>query len=152
CRDFYFPYAQKIWGVDASELSGMQARRRVSANSFGKLIKKVASQIPGLRPPGGGRFFYPAQGFGQITEAYAHAAGAAGASLKLGARVTALQPSHDAPTWTIEAQLGNCTLRMIADYVWSTLPLTILPRIVRTDVPNEVMVAATSLRFRAMLL
>src|SRR5262245_60133179 len=32
CHDFYFPYALKIWGVDATELSGMQAKRRVSVS------------------------------------------------------------------------------------------------------------------------
>jgi glycine/D-amino acid oxidase-like deaminating enzyme len=33
CHDFYFPYAWKIWGRDPETLSGIQARRRVSAGS-----------------------------------------------------------------------------------------------------------------------
>src|ERR1700752_3959098 len=31
CRDFYFPYARKIWGVEPDELSAIQARRRVGS-------------------------------------------------------------------------------------------------------------------------
>lgn len=41
CDSFYFPYARKIWGRDPSQLSGIQARRRVSAGTFLKLIRKV---------------------------------------------------------------------------------------------------------------
>src|SRR5205085_3463903 len=36
CRDFYFPYAVKIWGRAPQELSAIQARRRVSAGSIAK--------------------------------------------------------------------------------------------------------------------
>ncbi len=153
CRDFYFPYARKIWGVEPEALSGMQARRRVSANSFGKLIQRVAKQIPGLRSPGSGRFFYPRQGFGQITEAYARAAAVAGADLRLGTRVTALQPpDHASSAWIIGAQCGPDALELRVDHVWSTLPITTLPRIIKTGVPTEVMQAAKDLRFRAMVL
>src|SRR5262245_3811705 len=33
CERFYFPYARKIWGREPDELSGIQARRRVSAGT-----------------------------------------------------------------------------------------------------------------------
>ena len=33
CRDFYFPYARKIWGHAPEALSPIQARRRVAASS-----------------------------------------------------------------------------------------------------------------------
>jgi protoporphyrinogen oxidase len=74
CHDFYFPYARKIWGRDPDTLSAIQARRRVSAGSFGKLVRKVLTAVPGLKPPGAGRFFYPKKGYGQISEAFASAA------------------------------------------------------------------------------
>jgi len=38
CHDFYFPYAQKIWGLPPEELSATQARRRVAAGSTAKLL------------------------------------------------------------------------------------------------------------------
>ena len=40
CRDFYFPYARKLWG-EPEELSALQARKRVTAGSFSGLIKRV---------------------------------------------------------------------------------------------------------------
>ena len=35
CREFYFPYARKIWGLEPREIAAEQARRRVSAGSVG---------------------------------------------------------------------------------------------------------------------
>src|SRR5215471_6450782 len=64
CRDFYFPYARKIWGEDPGLLDGEQARRRVSAGSLAKMIQKVLRAVPGFKRPGGGRFYYPRNGFG----------------------------------------------------------------------------------------
>ena len=68
CHGFYFPYARKLWGLPPEELAATQACRRVSGNSIGKIIRKVANAVPGLKKPGAGRFFYPRRGYGQITQ------------------------------------------------------------------------------------
>jgi len=150
CRDFYFPYARKIWGMDADDLSPIQARRRVSAASFTRLIRKVLSSVPGLRPPGAGRFFYPRQGYGQISEAFAAAAEADGARLMLGWRVTRLDRRPDG--WTAVAQNGDERIELDADHVWSTVPVPILTRLVQPPPPPEVARAATAIDYRAMVL
>jgi protoporphyrinogen oxidase len=153
CDSFYFPYARKIWGRDPGELSGIQARRRVSAGSFGKLIRKVLSALPGLRPPGAGTFFYPVGGYGRISEAYADAAVGLGADLRFGRRVTRLvPPDDDGATWLVEAEHHGETEVHEADQVWSTLPITILARLLDGNVPDEVREAAASLEYRSMLL
>jgi len=151
CRDFYFPYARKIWGADPSELSGTQARRRVSANSFAKLLKKVASQVPGLKPPGGGRFYYPRSGFGSITEAYAREAQAKGATIMLETRVESLTRTPDA-RWLISVRRGAEPTSVTADHVWSTLPVTLMPRLIRDGAPPDAVSAASTMAFRAMIL
>ena len=149
CHDFYFPYARKIWGRDPSELSAIQARRRVSAGSFGKLVRKVLSSVPGLKPPGSGRFYYPRRGYGQISEAYAEAARDLGATFHLGQQVTGLTaPSDAGAPWLVEA--GQETIR--ADYLWSTIPIPALARAMHPPPPPEVQEAAAALRFRAMIL
>ena len=73
CHHFYFPYSRKLWGREPEELSGIQARKRVTAGSFTKLLKRL------VKPPGGGFFYYMRRGYGQISEAYAEAGRAAGA-------------------------------------------------------------------------
>jgi protoporphyrinogen oxidase len=153
CRDFYFPYARKIWGRPPEELSGIQARRRVSAGSFAKLLKKVLAQVPGMRPPGAGRFYYPRGGFGQISEAYAEAARAAGATLLLGWKVTAVQrPECGGGKWTVMAERDGERRCLQADAVWSTIPITLLARLVTPAAPREVLDAAGQIDYRAMLL
>ncbi len=153
CREFYFPYARKIWGREPEELSGIQARRRVSAGSFGKLLRKVLGAVPGFKPPGAGRFFYPRHGYGQISEAYAHDAARLGAELRYRRRVTRLVPPADGQApWVVEAEHDGAVERLEADHLWSTIPITVLTRLIGDGVPAEVHEAAAAMRYRGMLL
>lgn len=153
CRDFYFPFARKMWGRQPEELSAIQARKRVSAGSFTKLLRKVLSSVPGLKPPGAGRFFYPTRGFGQISQAYAEAARAAGAEIAVGAAVTGLSPvTGNEEGWCITARQGDQERTLRADYVWSTIPVTMLARMITPPPPADVLDATTRIDYRAMIL
>lgn len=154
CRDFYFPYARKIWGHEPEELSAIQAYRRVSAGSFGKLVKKVLSAVPGLKPKGAGRFWYPRQGFGQISEAYAAEAAKLGADIALGWKVVKVVPTPHAPrpTHQVLAERNGEQRTWEADHVWSTLPISLLAKLVDPAPPAEVMAAAEAISYRAMIL
>jgi protoporphyrinogen oxidase len=122
----------------------------VSAGSFVKLARKVLAAVPGLRPPGAGRFYYPRRGYGQISEAYAEAAARAGAELLLGWRVTAVE--RVGPCWTVTAERGGERRTIAGDQVWSTLPVTVLARLMKPPPPLEVTAAAGQISYRAMLL
>jgi len=136
---FYFPYARKIWGVDPGELSGVQARRRISADTPMKLVRKA------LSASGQGReFFYPRHGFGQIPDALARAAAAAGAELRLSSLVTAISVAGSGTMVTT----NNGEIE--ADLVLSTIPITALSRFLNP--PEHVCEALDSLRYRAMVL
>lgn len=136
---FYFPYARKIWGVEPEQLSGEQARRRISADTPWKLLAKAASQS------GTGReFHYPRRGFGQISEGLASAAITAGAEVELGSPVTAISSSPS--EITVATPHGPFS----ADLVLSTIPITTLARFL--DPPGRVGAAVDSLRYRAMVL
>jgi len=151
CREFYFPYARKLWGLEPEELAVTQAKRRVSGSSLGKMVRKIASQIPGLKPPGFGRFYYPRRGYGQICERIAQAAQAAGAELRLGARVTGVEREGNRLT-AVHFEQGGAEQRLAADMVWSTLPITLLVRGLRPEAPADVLAAASGLEYRAMIL
>jgi len=49
CREFYFPYVHKIWGLLPEEISPTQAHRRVSANSLKKMLQKILETDEGTR-------------------------------------------------------------------------------------------------------
>jgi protoporphyrinogen oxidase len=150
CRHFYFPYARKIWGADPSELSAIQARKRVSAGSFGKLARKVLASVPGMKPPGAGRFYYPREGYGAISEAYASRASELGAEILLGWTVTAVE--REGTGWRVLARRGDEERSARSTHVWSTIPVTVLARILRPEAPPEVLSAAETIGYRAMVL
>jgi protoporphyrinogen oxidase len=153
CDDFYFPYARKIWGLEPEEMAAEQAQRRVAANSPAKLVRKVLAQVPGVRVPGAGRFYYPRKGYGQISQAYADAATKAGAELLLGWTVTEVDaPAAPTESWTVVAEKDGERRELQADHVWSTIPLTLLARMTRPAPPEPVLAAASALDYRAMLL
>ncbi|MEQ1729372.1 MAG: FAD-dependent oxidoreductase, partial [Vicinamibacterales bacterium] len=150
CRDFYFPYAEKIWGLRPEALDPEQARRRVGNSSLGKMIRKVASSVPGLKKPGAGRFFYPKQGFGQICDAYARAAASAGATLLLNTTVTAVEASGG-HVRHVRVHGDGDTRVLPATHVFSTIPLPLLATLVQDGRPQP-LAAAAVLPQRAMVL
>lgn len=150
CRDFYFPYARKIWGLAPEEISPVQARKRVSSGSLGAMVARL---LPGRRTGGRapkGTFYYPRQGFGQISRALADAATAAGARILLDTR--ALRASGEEGAFAVDVEGGDGTETLACDHVWSTLPVTVLVRMADPPPPSEVLAAARTLRSRAMLL
>lgn len=143
CRDFYFPYARKIWGVPPAELSAEQAKRRVSAGSPGKLLKKLTA--------GASRFYYPRRGFGQISESLAEAAQRLGAKIRYGTRVSGLVLEKNRVT-TVHVEHNGEFEQIEADHVWSTLPMTFAARLIYPQAPPAVLAAADALKFRSMIL
>jgi protoporphyrinogen oxidase len=151
CRDFYFPYAYKIWGLPPEQLSVTQARRRISANSLGKMFRKIASSVPGLKPPGAGRFYYPKFGYGEISQRLHEAATGGGAECIFGARVAAIEREGNRIT-AVRYVKGGEEKRVTSNNVWSTLPLTVLARCFQPEAPAPVLEAASRISFRGMIL
>lgn len=151
CRQFYFPYARKLWGLEPEEISPVQAHKRVSAGSIGKMLRRL---MPGGTSGGGastkGVFYYPRRGFGQISQAIGDAAQQAGAEIRLRSDVTAIRVSEERAEVVVKGESGDEVLR--ADRIFSTIPVTLLGRLVEPGPPESVRRAAESLDFRAMLL
>jgi protoporphyrinogen oxidase len=149
CRDFYFPYARKIWGVSPETLDPVQAKRRVSAGSLGKMVGKVLNALPGARSEHTGKFFYPRRGFGQISRAYHQACIESGVDVRFNARITSLEICRN----RIRAiTLNDGESQVPADVVLSTIPLPVLVQMIRPAAPAEVLASVSALEYRAMLL
>lgn len=150
CREFYFPYAEKLWGLPPAALDAEQAKRRVANSSLGKMIRRVLNAVPGMKPPGAGRFFYPRRGFGQIADAFAAAAAAAGASVRLQAEVHGVEVEGDRVA-AVTATVDGERRRYPARQVLSTIPLTTLARLT-TGGPAAPLQVTSGLGYRAMVL
>jgi len=151
CRDFYFPYAEKIWGLAPAALDPEQAKRRVSSGSIGKMLRRVLGAVPGFKRPGAGRFFYPKHGYGQISDAFHAAATSAGARVLLNANVTGVHATGDRVTH-VEVTEGGQSRALPATHVLSTIPLTVLARLIRSSATTPPLDAAAALQQRAMVL
>jgi protoporphyrinogen oxidase len=151
CREFYFPYARKLWGVDPQELAPTTAQKRVSGSSIMKILRKVSKQIPGLKPPGAGRFYYPRRGYGQISQCLYEAARDAGAEFKFGARFKAIE-REGGRIKAVRYQHGGEEYEVLADAVWSTIPVSYLLQGIRPEPPRDVLEAGSGICFRGMIL
>ena len=151
CREFYFPYARKIWGLEPDLLSPVQARRRVSAGSIGLLVRRLLAG----GGKGGGRsrkgvFYYPRRGYGQISDRLSEAAQAAGARIELSTSVRRIERADD--TFRVEAIAHGAARSYESRYVWSTIPVTAFARMWTPPPPDSVLAAASKLELRGMLL
>lgn len=148
CESFYFPYARKLWGLAPEEIAAVQAHRRVAAKSVWKMVAKVLYKVPGFRRPGAGWFFYPKNGFGQISRALAEEVNRLGGTIRLACNIEKIEARPD--------QHFNIVMRegelLTVDFVFSTIPLTILPRLLQPAAPTPVLNATEKLRFRGMVL
>lgn len=149
CREFYFPYARKIWGLEPVEIAPEQARRRVSAGSVGKILRRVL--VPGGEAASKRRFHYPRLGFGQLSERVHDAAVTAGARVRLGTTVRGVRRLADG-SFEVTVASAEGEWALAADQVWSTIPVTHLARMIEPAAPAAVLAAAEALRSRAMVL
>lgn len=142
CERFYFPYARKIWGLEPDEIHPEQARRRVSGNAAGKLLRKLVG-----RSGGAGTFYYPRRGFGQLWESLAGGCVDRGGELRLRSPARTIRQT----TRGFEVVAGSGRV-LRADCLWSTLPMPALARMLEPAPPGSVLSAAGGLKTRAMLL
>jgi protoporphyrinogen oxidase len=151
CDSFYYPYVQKLWGLPPQELAVTLAERRVSGNSILKILGKVARQAADFKCKRRGGFYYPRQGFGQISNGLYDLAVANGAEFHFGAEVTAIMRTNERVTGLRFIQNGEVN-ELRVDAVWSTLPISAMIKMIEPSAPSHVIEAANSVRFRGMIL
>lgn len=151
CAEFYFPYARKMWGEEPEALSASQARKRVGAGSIGKMLRRL---LPGGGGSGAantkGIFYYPREGFGQISQKLRERAEAAGARFHMGSRATRV--GRDEAGFRVEAKSEERSVVLEADHVWSTIPSGVLAGILEPSAPEAVAAAAKRIELRSMIL
>src|SRR5262249_22383584 len=95
--------------------------------------------------------YYPRRGFGQICQALHDAADASGAEFVFNADVTGIVQKDGQVTSVRYAKDGRTHTHDV-DAVWSTLPISMMVRMVEPSAPPDVLQAAKSIRFRGMIL
>ena len=140
--EFYSPYAEKLWGIHPSKIDGELARRRVSASSPLAILQRLIRSST----PTGRSFLYPRKGYGQIVEALADALVNAGGKIELNFPIEGILLNQD--SCLLKSPKGERT----AEFVWTTAPLSALPKMIDPSPKQEIVQAASSLQIRGMLL
>ena len=148
CRKFYFPYARKIWGIEPDEIDATQAHRRVSANSITKTILKTFENIPGIKKKNSGIFYYPKKGYGQISDEMAREVERLGGKISLNSRVETIDTEEN----HIVINKGDRNERKTFDFLFSTIPIRVLTKLLHPKVPEDVKNASDNLTTRSVVL
>jgi protoporphyrinogen oxidase len=145
-RRFLIDYSEKLWGLPADQLSPDIATRRLSGMTLRSLVVELLAPRRKTEHIDG-RFLYPLGGYGELPAALA-------AALPDGT----IRTRHDVDGLDVYA--GRIARVHFADrpplavdgHLVSTLPLTILVRLLGTAVPEPARRAASTLRFRSVRL
>ena len=153
-KEFYFPYSAKMWGLNPDNLSATQARRRISASSLPKMIKKILLSMPGLKPTMSGKFFYPKNGFQQICKALFNACKDSGVEFHFNINLDTIcfAKYKNNRTFTTDFEKHGTKYQISSSHVWSTIPITMLTSYLKPSPPRTVLKAAKELEYRSMIL
>ncbi len=143
---FLLNYTEKLWGTVPDRLSPQVAGGRLEGLDLKTFLLEAIGDPRSKVRHLDGSFYYPAHGYGQIAEATAEALGRD--RIHTGARITRLE--HDGERLT--RFLVNEDEALRAETVVSTLPLTLVLRLLDPPPPSEVQALGESIRFRHLRL
>lgn len=147
---FYFPYAEKLWGLPPELLHGIQARKRISSGSIGKIVLKALKAVTGARADTN-IFYYPAGGFGRICEKAAGMIESLGGSIIQGTRIDAITIHDHGMVIAAEDNDGHPE-EIEADFIFSTIPVTELCEALSPRPPENIIESLCELSYRSMIL
>lgn len=153
--DVYFgPYTAKVWGRDPSKLSASWAAQRVAVVDLWDLVLRVLKVRRGYNhfhhSPYKPDFWYPPMGVGSIYERMASEVARNGGTLSFGSPVREVICADGRVRSVIVEREGRHE-EIEGDLFVSSLPVPFLAKALRPLPPADVLAAADSLQFRAMI-
>ncbi|EQD37452.1 Monooxygenase, FAD-binding domain protein [mine drainage metagenome] len=156
---FFKTYTEKVWGMKCTEISADWAAQRIKGLSLFKAIWHA------LRPQAiasGERqdtiktlvtqFHYPRRGPGMLWSAAAKRIEQQGGEVLLGQRVVELKDCGPGMGWEVTTRSGEGQERkFLCDHVISSMPLRSLGLILQPTLPETILQATNSLRYRDFL-
>jgi protoporphyrinogen oxidase len=148
-RTFFKTYTEKVWGVPADTLPADWAAQRI------KNLSLAGAVVNALRPRRNQKdivslieeFLYPRLGPGMMWEACRDRALELGAELQHGACVTSIERCGNVAV-SVTTSRGD---RSECDSIVSSMPLSSLVKVMRPAPPQDVLDAASALRYRDFL-
>lgn len=147
---FFKNYSEKVWGLPCDQMSGDWVAQRSKGMSLVTAVKDAVVPSKGEVVSLIDEFMYPKYGFGRLSERMTDKITAMGNEVRLGAGVTTVHREGNRVTGvTLETESG--LERVEATNYISSIPLTVLAKIMEPAAPAEVLAAADSLTFRNII-
>jgi protoporphyrinogen oxidase len=144
---FFQRYSEKVWGLPCDQMSGDWVTQRSKGMSLLTAVKDAVIPSKGKVVSLIDEFMYPKYGFGRLSERMTDAISAMGNAVRLGAGVTHVHRNGNRVT-SVSLETESGTERAEAANFISSIPLTVLAKIVEPAAPADVLAAADSLTFR----
>ncbi|MFM9108592.1 MAG: FAD-dependent oxidoreductase [Chloroflexota bacterium] len=149
-RLFFQRYSEKVWGLPCDRMSGDWVTQRSKGRSLLTAIKDAVVPSRGKVVSLIDEFMYPRGGFGRFSERMADAVTAAGNEIRLDSGVTRVH--HDGRRVTgVTVERDGAGEVVSGEQFISSIPLSMLARIMDPPAPPEVIEAAGQLTFRNII-
>ena len=156
---FFKTYTEKVWGMNCREISADWAAQRIKGLSLGSAIWNAvkpkfltaSTDRKGVIKSLIDSFRYPRKGPGMMWERCAEIVKQRGAHLHMGTQVSALGFDSRTGKWQVTAKSAAETISLEVDHVISTAPMRELVQSISPSAPQEIIRAASKLRYRDFL-
>lgn len=147
---FFQRYSEKVWGLPCDQMSGDWVTQRSKGMSIVTAVKDAIVPSKGKVVSLIDEFMYPRDGFGRFSERMADAIAGHGNEIRLNAGVQSVHREGNKVTGvTVSTPEG--LERIEADNYISSIPLTMLAKIMDPPAPADVVAAADMLTFRNII-
>lgn len=157
-RIFFKTYTEKVWGMSCKEISADWAAQRIKGLSLGAAIKNAL--LPKRRSKDRTQvvktlidtFRYPRLGPGMMWEVCAGNVRSMGGEVMLGRSVTGCRFDDATKSWTVTARTADGRVEEYrGEHVVSSMPIRQLVGQIEPRLPEDVLRAGESLRYRDFL-
>lgn len=147
---FFKRYSEKVWGLPCDQMSGDWVTQRSKGMSIVTAVKDAVIPSKGKVVSLIDQFMYPRDGFGRFSERMADAVREMGNEIRLSHGVERVHREGNRVTG-VTVSTENGSQRIEAANFISSIPLTMLAKIVDPPAPADVLAAADQLTFRNII-
>jgi protoporphyrinogen oxidase len=145
---FFKTYTEKVWGISCRDISADWAAQRIKGLSLLAAVTSVVRPRRKVIKTLVDEFLYPRRGAGQLYEKMEAMVIAGGGTVLKNAEIVGIERDGFRVTSVLHRGGDGVERSLSGDYYLSSAPLTDLVQQIRPALPDAVLAAARSLRYR----
>lgn len=151
-QNFFKTYTEKVWGISCQELSSDWAEQRIQELSlFSAVLRAFKFRSSKRIKTLSDTFLYPRKGPGQFCEALRQESEAQKASFLLGKEILEILHTNGRIDSLKTRDTLGCEEIISGQTFFSSIPVNLLVRKMKPEVPKDILNVAKKLKFRAFI-